>query len=197
MRFYLIIFCLIAYSVLNAQNREQFEIKKDTVLINLTNHYEVNTTSVIPGSEMISIRGQMLKPNDYNFNYNTSSFALSDSVHYSILDTLIITYRSWRISFKKEYAMRILAPLPAKNYADTMKQMQKLSASLTNESIFGRNIEKSGTLIRGFTVGTNKDMTLQSGFRLQLSGKLTDDIDLVAALTDENSPLQAEGNTER
>ena len=44
------------------------------------------------------------------------------------------------------------------------------------ESIFGKRIEKSGSIIRGFSVGSNKDLTLQSGFRLQLAGKLSDDV---------------------
>ena len=58
-------------------------------------------------------------------------------------------------------------------------------------------MQKSGTLIRGFTVGTNKDFSLNSGLRLQLSGRLSDEIEVVAALTDENTPIQPEGNTER
>ncbi len=197
MRLYLAAFFFFLTALLNAQNSQQFEIKKDTLLINLKNKYELNTSSIIPGSEILSIRGRLLQPHDYTLDYTASSFSLSDSLPYSILDTIIVSYRSFRVSFKNEYALKVLAPLPMKSQADTMKQMQRISNALTNESIFGRGIEKSGTLIRGFTVGTNKDMTLQSGFRLQLSGKLTDDIDLVAALTDENSPIQPEGNTER
>ncbi|MBK7868733.1 MAG: hypothetical protein IPJ75_18020 [Ignavibacteriales bacterium] len=58
-------------------------------------------------------------------------------------------------------------------------------------------MQKSGTLVRGFSFGTNKDLSLQSGLKLQLNGKLTDNIELVAALSDENTPIQPEGNTER
>ncbi|HEX9252489.1 MAG TPA: hypothetical protein VF870_09620, partial [Ignavibacteriaceae bacterium] len=58
-------------------------------------------------------------------------------------------------------------------------------------------MQKSGTIVRGFTVGTTKDFSLNSGLRLQLSGRISEDIEIVAALTDENTPIQPEGNTER
>ncbi len=61
---------------------------------------------------------------------------------------------------------------------------------------FGPELQKSGSIVRGFTVGTNRDLTLNSGLRLQFSGKLSSDIDIVAALTDENTPIQPQGNTQ-
>ncbi|MCI0473397.1 MAG: hypothetical protein L0Y76_07430, partial [Ignavibacteria bacterium] len=52
-------------------------------------------------------------------------------------------------------------------------------------------------MFRGFTIGTNRDISLNSGFNLQLNGKLTNDIEVTAALTDENTPIQPEGNTQK
>ncbi|MBR9976396.1 MAG: hypothetical protein KFF77_12500 [Bacteroidetes bacterium] len=63
------------------------------------------------------------------------------------------------------------------------------------ESIFGSELDKSGYIGRGFTVGSNRDLNINSGFRLQLAGKLSDDITVIGALTDENTPIQPEGNT--
>ncbi len=74
----------------------------------------------------------------------------------------------------------------------TIKKTQ--SKNLTDE-IFGSTIERSGTISRGFSVGTNKDFTLNSGLRLQLAGQLSDDVEVVAVLSDQSSPIQPEGNT--
>ncbi len=65
----------------------------------------------------------------------------------------------------------------------------------TNEW-FGRGLQRSGMIVRGLSVGTNRDASLTSGLRLQLSGSLSEDVNVVAALTDENSPLQPEGTTQ-
>ena len=57
-------------------------------------------------------------------------------------------------------------------------------------------LQTSGSIMRGVQVGTNRDFTLNSGLNLQLSGHLTDDIEIIAALTDEATPIQPEGNTQ-
>jgi len=72
----------------------------------------------------------------------------------------------------------------------------KPSRSFSFDDMFGSNLQKSGSLVRGFTVGSNSDLSLTSGFRMQMSGNITDDLQLVAALTDENSPIQPEGTTQ-
>lgn len=58
-----------------------------------------------------------------------------------------------------------------------------------------RGLNYRGNFTRGVSVGNNQDLVLNSRFNLQMSGLLKDDIRVEAAITDENLPLQAEGNT--
>ena len=181
-----------------AQNQYNTVVVTDSIPINLDNDYNISSISIIPFSEKIVLRDSLLKRfEDYQFNYSTATFTLSDTLPYSIFDTLFVTYQTIRLSLNKEYKRRSLVIKYDTDRGDTVRISEIEGGGFTPDAIFGPGIQKSGTLIRGFTVGTTKDFSLQSGLRLQLSGNLSDDIEIVAALTDENTPIQPEGNTER
>ncbi|MCE1189369.1 MAG: hypothetical protein LWX56_09535 [Ignavibacteria bacterium] len=183
--------------MLFSQTNEQTVAVSDTFRIRLDNQYQLGAISMLPGSESLILRGCTLTKSSYNISYANGIIQLKPDLTYSVFDTLIVHYRTYRISFPKEYYHRRLVFQPFQAGRDSTHALTLQASDLSSESIFGKNIEKSGTLIRGFTVGTNRDLTVQSGFRLQISGKLSDDIELVAALTDENSPIQPEGTSER
>lgn len=44
-------------------------------------------------------------------------------------------------------------------------------------------------------VGSNRDMTLEQSLRVNITGQVTKDVSVIALLTDENTPIQPEGNT--
>lgn len=181
----------------HAQVKYFYKVVTDTIIINFDNVYSISRVTILPGSETIMLRGKILKKGDYKITYEKGVFSLTDSLPYSIFDTLCITYQSMDLSMKKEYKKRSIEVKYDERFKDTIRVAKNESGGFTAESIFGAGMEKSGTLVRGFTVGTTKDFTLNSGLRLQLSGKLSDEIEIVAALTDENTPIQPEGNTER
>ncbi len=183
-------------SEVTAQNDYNSVVISDTIAINFQNNYPISSVNIIPGSEMIFLKSKKLSLYDYSFTYSKAFFTLSDSLPYSIFDTLIVTYRSLRLSLQKEYMKRSLVVKYDEKFGDTVSVLTS-TGGFSPEAIFGADMQKSGTIVRGFTVGTTKDFSLNSGLRLQLSGRISEDIEIVAALTDENTPIQPEGNTER
>ncbi len=192
----ILLLCCLWLDKAAAQNDYNSIIVADTIAINFQNYYPISSVNIIPGSEMIFIKSKQLNSFDFSFTYSKSFFTLSDSLPYSIFDTLIVTYRSFKLSLQKEYQKRSLVVKYDEKFGDTVSVLTSTNA-FSPESIFGADMQKSGTIVRGFTVGTTKDFSLSSGLRLQLSGRIAEDIEIVAALTDENTPIQPEGNTER
>lgn len=190
----LILFLAVLTQELFAQNI--YVSVKDTFRINPDNIYKISQLNIVPFSEKIYLNNQQVSKNNYSISYERGTFSLSDSVSFTQSDIIVIQYQCIRTSLRTEYKKRSLVVKYDDLYADTIKVSKLEKIDLSAESIFGRDLQKSGTLIRGFTVGSNRDFQLNSGLRLQLAGKLSDELEIVAALSDENTPIQPEGNTE-
>ena len=188
---------IIFLSNLIAQENSNIKSIKEKHPINLNNIYKLQESNIIPNSEQIVLQGLPLNKMDYSINYRTKIISLSDSLSYSIFDTLYITYSSIDVPIKNEYQHRKLEVRYDDKMQDTIRVIRNELASLSSEAMFGEGIKRSGSISRGFSIGTNQDMKLNSGMRLQFSGKLSSDLEIVAALTDQNIPIQPEGTTER
>jgi len=139
---------------------------------------------------------------DYSLSYRFGTLRL-DSLFLAHLfssptpggHTLTVRYEYFPFRFEPFYARRSLITLRDSTGRDSLR-VARPRGGFTIDDIFGANLQKSGSIVRGFSVGSNRDLSLNSGFRMQLSGKLGSDIDVAASLTDDNTPIQPEGTTQ-
>ncbi|MBZ0203863.1 MAG: hypothetical protein K8I03_12665 [Ignavibacteria bacterium] len=142
-------------------------------------------------------------PANYSIDYRYGKVRLKDSFVKDIVTSgkperlqLIITYKNFPFDIPDSYSkFEILNKLDTLG-GDTVK-VAEIKSDFVEDIFAGTDLQKSGSIFRGLTIGNNRDLTLQSGFRLQLNGKLSSDIEITAALTDENTPIQPEGNTQK
>ena len=58
-------------------------------------------------------------------------------------------------------------------------------------------LRRRGSISRGIVAGNRRDVSIESGLRMELSGEIADGVEVQAVLTDENTPIQPEGTTQR
>lgn len=138
---------------------------------------------------------------DYRFDASTGLLFLNPSFRERLRargDTLplVASYSFIPLDIPREYYTRRLITVTDSTGGRTTVTERSKESSLSATSIFGRDFQRSGSITRGITVGTNRDLTVQSGLRLQFSGKITEDVEVLGVLTDEQTPIQPEGNTQ-
>ncbi|WP_317898214.1 hypothetical protein [Aurantibacillus circumpalustris] len=109
-------------------------------------------------------------------------------------DSIDVSYKRFPFNFEKNYYHKNADDL----YSDMTRRSNPFTINYTNkkENLFQNDgLSKNGNISRGISFGNNQDIVVNSNLNLQVSGKLTPEIDLVMAATDNNIPFQADGTT--
>ena len=131
-------------------------------------------------------------------------------------DTLVAVYRTLPVPLRPVYRRRAVAEADSLSGRDTsaadsmqagLPAPDSLGAFIVEEArrdsvkrfdpFAGVDLQRTGSITRGVAGGSNQDAGIESGLRLQLSGNLTDDVAVRAVLSDQNTPIQPEGTTQR
>jgi hypothetical protein len=141
---------------------------------------------IIPGSLSISLRGQPVDASFFYLNTRTNSFTSTKSFK----DSVLVTYRVLPLRLTS------LRSSKKKNGAYSLSSSYNGGGiTYTGETASANEIEYSGSFVRGITVGSRQDAAINSGFNLNINGKLANGLEINATMTDANIPIQPEGNS--
>lgn len=107
-----------------------------------------------------------------------------------------VTYRFFPFSIQSEYKRYSLGKITNEGTRVVERSDISTKTSALDQFFDDSKLNKSGSFVRGVSIGSNQDLTLNSGFRLQVDGQINEDVEISAVLTDESSPIQPEGNTQ-
>ncbi|MDG5768037.1 hypothetical protein QA596_11220 [Balneolales bacterium ANBcel1] len=113
-------------------------------------------------------------------------------------DTLRFSYRVWPLDLPVSVYEREWVDTDTLRDADDPEEFEQIARrAVTRQDLFaGTDLNRSGSIRRGVVVGSAQDFSLESGLNFDISGNITDDLELVASLTDRSTPIQPDGTTQ-
>ena len=183
-RSYLLLCCLLVYVQAFSQRDDFSNYRNKT--ISTAQSLLLDSLSIVPNTFTIAgvaADAYLLDPVEARVTWLSGDLPDSVQVSYRVfpfkLNSKVRSYDYDSIRFN------FLAERP---YVARRPQQQKLID-------FG-NINYNGSFGRGISFGNNQDAVVNSTMNLQLNGMIGDSMELTAAISDNNIPIQPQGNTQ-
>jgi hypothetical protein len=153
---------------------------------------EIGRSFIVPESDSVLIDGAPLRRGgDYRINTLRGSIVLVKPA--SGGERLIVRFSRYPLPFGPVFASRVAEgapPLPLEPLVSPAPGREERRAAEPYQ------LRLSGSKTVGVNMGSNKDLGLDQSLRVTMVGKVAKDLEVNAFLTDDNLPVQPEGNTE-
>lgn len=190
LKFRLIVYCiaLLCASNLHAQT-STFRVKTFAYTSKII---QIDSFSIFPNSIQVYANSLLLASDTYQIDYGKAELQLFEKRS----DSITIHYRVLPMNISKVYAKRDTSLL----FKETMNDRDNylIKSTFDVKDVFGGStLQKAGSISRGVTFGNNQNLGVNSNLNLELSGDISPNLKLLASLSDDNLPIQPDGNTNK
>ncbi len=184
----LLLFLLLFETTFSFAQREGLSNLRSKTITAAFPRQTLDSLTIIPNSVAIFQNGIRLDTSFY-------SILNTDIIWRKPVDSLLVVrYRVFPLNLGKTYARIDTSQAQATADGDILISYNPYAEN--QESLLDfKGLDYNGSFARGISFGNNQDLVLNSSFNLQLAGEIGDGIEILAAITDENIPIQPEGNT--
>lgn len=187
-----LVFLLIAAQTAHAQEgsslrQQAYSLQSDTL--------ELDSLSLSPGSLKLTLNGNPIDSSAYQL-ISTSSILIWNPGQKPSGDSIQAEYRVLPIKLDEPFFHKdagAIQPDPRGQINPFRYTSQPQNAGLFNLG----GLDKQGSISRGVNFGNNQDLSVNSNLNLQLAGKINERVGILAAISDDNIPIQPDGNTQQ
>jgi len=195
-KFFKIILLLCAILPMSIFSQELSTSLRNKIIETNSDTIKIDTLSIVPGSLFIYTNNGLSVPGkDYKVNYSKSELILKNNSNAEFSGKITLKYRVLPINLSANYFNKDSSMIISNFYVK--RQNQEKTDVPVEGFIEDDKLEKNGSISRGLSFGNQRDMSSLSNLNLQLSGKLNDEVSILAAISDNNMPIQPEGNTQQ
>ncbi len=175
--------------------------KSESILIETgKTEWTLKFPPIFQNSEQIADnKGQILvNGKDYQIDYTTGKITFDESIISQKDTTWTITYRAIPFTLQKIYR-RDLFGVPSEDVSETTStdvESKPITTPRTPPKTTPSQLEYSGSRTFGIAVGSGRSLSQNQEFRINVRGNVSDNIEVLAMLSDQDLPIQPEGMTE-
>lgn len=180
-----LVFALLVAQQFNAQMFEGSNLRVKKVVV--SDSIVLDSLSLVPGS--ISLEPQI----PFTADEPQALLRFESPFEY---DSVTVTYRVLPLNLTQSHYNKDTSLFsPNVTGAQNPFVYDQPPATGNAAGSFSR-LSKTGSISRGVSFGNNQNLGVNSNLNLQLAGKVTENISVKAAISDENIPVQPDGNTQ-
>ncbi|MEY5133699.1 MAG: hypothetical protein RLZZ198_1703 [Bacteroidota bacterium] len=160
-------------------------------LISKVTPQQLDSLSILPGSVYCIYENDTVLKELFKVNYIDKTIAFNPKIN-GVVQVYYLRINLNLTPTNQSYDSIALVP----NISNTMFSITDENPLI--EDLFGGNdINKRGSVSRGITFGNRQSLGINSTLNLELSGKLSEDLHILASVSDANIPIQPDGNTNK
>lgn len=187
---------VFAILLLNIQvNAQVFNANRVKILSPLYDTLKIDTLSINPQFFVVSdLNKVLIDSNLYKVDYLNSNLII-EVKNFKNYDKIRIDYKVLPYDFSKPYyhKKQLSIENDDSDYYNFYYNYQGVNSDKTSK----QKLNRSGSISRGISIGNNQNAVVNSSLNLQLSGKLNNEFDILASISDNNIPIQPDGNTQQ
>jgi hypothetical protein len=158
---------------------------------------KLDTLTIVPGSLIITSATNLLAKKYFSLNEKKKYIIFNDSLK-NDSSVLKISYKVFPFNLQQEFKNKDISAINRDQTQSKNPYIITYDKPLSSTTQFlNDGLSKNGSISRGISFGNNQDVVVNSSMNLQVSGKLNENINIVLAATDNNIPIQPDGNTQQ